>query len=193
MPTYTSPVALADFQEYLKDSSTDAGLLAFFQSLLDASTEYVYTWLDRDFTPSATKTDTFMGTNTNEHRLHSAADHIVSWQYRDSQGVVSVPSSSEIVLFESGLRAKLKTMTFGLGYEYQIVYVQPASLACPESVRQVILERTAVMYQDSNQGEGIIGIEMNYARDQAYLERASYRDLSPEHKEILRMYKRYSV
>jgi hypothetical protein len=193
MSTYTSPVALADVQEYLKDSSTDAGLLAFFQSLLDASTEYVYTWLDRDFTPSATKTDTFMGNNTNEHRLHSAADHIVSWQYRDSQDVVTVPLTTEILLFESGIRAKLKTMIFGVGYEYQIVYVQPASITCPESIRHVILERAVIMYQDSNQGEGILGIEMNYARDQAYLERATYLDLSPEHKEILRMYKRYPV
>ena len=53
MPTYTPPVSRAEFQTYLKDASTDATLLAFYDALLNAATEYVYAWLDRDYTASA--------------------------------------------------------------------------------------------------------------------------------------------
>ena len=83
MPTFTSPVALADFQTYLKDSSVDPTVTGFFQTCLDAATEAVYTWLDRDYTASATKTDIFWGDDTQFYAPKHPAGSLLSWTYTD--------------------------------------------------------------------------------------------------------------
>ena len=78
MPTFPSPVLLSEFQSYLKDTTTDAGILAFYQSLLYTATEKVYTYLDRDYTPNAVKTDVFFGRGLQVHRMQNPAGTLIS-------------------------------------------------------------------------------------------------------------------
>jgi hypothetical protein len=193
MPTYPPAISVPEFQTYLKDASTDPDLLVFFSVIIDIATEYVFTWLDRDFSASAIKTQIFEGNNANDLRLHSAAQTLNSWETVDDQGAVTVQPISDLILFDSGNRVHAKTLRFDRGLEHHITYHQPSSLACPETVRQVVLEFAVQIFQESSQGLGILGESITASRDGSLSDRVKYADLSDRHKELLRMYKRYPV
>src|SRR4051812_18975205 len=102
MPTYPSPVLLPELQTYLKDASTDPLVLAFFQTCLDAATDYVYDWLDRDYTPLATKTDIFWGDDTRFYAPHHQVGSILSWTFTDFDGAVIVNSVGDLLIRSDG-------------------------------------------------------------------------------------------
>jgi hypothetical protein len=202
MSTYPSPVALADFQEYLKDTSTDATLLAFYQSLLDASTEYVYTWLDRDYTASATKSDRFWGDGTQCYAPHNQVGTLLTWSETDAAGTTTSIGVTDLFLRANGYVVQIKstsTESFQSGYEHLLTYQQPSTLTCPETVRQVITEISALLLRDSNQGEGTLAVSIASERDGAlgftggFSDRQRFLDLTERHKEMLRPYKRYPL
>ena len=193
MPTYSSPVSVADLQTYLNDISTDPTLLAFYQTLLDTSTEYVYTWLDRDYTASAAKSDVFFGNETDTHRLHSAAETISSISLKSPLGDITTIDPADCLLFGSGMLLRLKSAVFEFDQEYTIIYHQPSSLSCPESVRQVILEHAAISFNESARGGGTLGEAISFVRTLTESDRLKYLDLSDRHQAMLRPYKRYPV
>lgn len=196
MATYTSPVSLADFQVYLHDTSTDTTLTGFYQSCLDASTEYVYTWLDRDYTASASKTDTFWGDDTQFYAPRHQVGSLTSWHTIAPDGTDTNVGTSDLLVRANGYLLQSKTLTFQSGVEHKIIYAQPSSLACPETVKQVITEIASQMFQSSNQGEGVLGLVTATLADASSggsYNRERFQDLSERHKEMLRPYKRYPV
>lgn len=202
MATYTSPVSRADFQEYLKDTSTDATLLAFFQSLLDTATEHVYTWLDRDYTASATKTDRFWGDDTQFYSPHDQAGAITSWSVTDRDNNTTAMATTDLFLRANGYLVAVKstsTKTFASCFEHKLVYTTPSTLTCPETVKQVITEIAAELFRASNQGDGTLGVLAASQRDGAlgydggFSARSRYLDMSERHCEMLRPYKRYPI
>ena len=193
MPTFTSPVALADFQTYLKDSSTDTTVTGFFQTCLNAATEAVYTWLDRDYTASATKTDTFWGDDTQFYAPKHQIGTLISWSYTDLSGTVTTMSTADLIIRANGYLLQAITGRFQRGAEHTISYHQPASLTCPEAVMEVITEIAALLYQASNQGTGSLGVLTSSQNDGASIERERFLDLTPLHQQMLRPYKRYPV
>jgi hypothetical protein len=202
MSTYPSPITMSDFQEYLKDQSTDTALLAFYQSLLDTATEYVYHWLDRDFTASATKTDRFFGDDSECYAPHDQAGTLVSWSSTDRTGTTTSNGVTDLFLRANGYLIQIKdtsTQSFACGLEHIITYTQPSTLTCPETVKIVITEIAALLFRASNQGEGLLAIDLSSARDGAlgftggFSDRERYLDLSERHKEMLRPYKRYPI
>jgi hypothetical protein len=202
MATYTSPVSLSDFKAYLKDTTTDTALLAFYQSLLDTATEHVYTWLDRDFTASATKTDRFWGDNSQFYAPHDQAGAITSWTTYDENGASTSMGTTDLFIRRNGFLIAIKstsTKTFESGFEHKIVYTTPSTLTCPETVKQVITEIAAELLRASNQGDGTLGVLYQSTRDGAlgydggFSQRARFLDLNERHKEMLRVYKRYPI
>jgi hypothetical protein len=196
MATYTSPVSLANFQTYLKDSSTDTTLTGFYQSLLDTATEYVYNWLDRDYTASASKTDIFWGDDTQFYAPRHQAGTLTSWHYLDSSGVDTNVGTSDLMLRANGYLIQASTKSFISGVEHRLVYAQPSTLTCPETIRQVVMELAALYFEASNQGEGSLGLLMLASRDGglgSFSDRERFGDLTERHKETLRPYKRYPV
>jgi hypothetical protein len=188
----TSPATVSQLQLYLKDSSVDPALLGFYQSLLDAVTNKIYSYLDRDFTSSAHTHDVFWGNSTAEHLLHDAAGSIVSWTYKGLDGNSTTGTNSDLILFEEGKRVRNKTTIFEAHIEYTINYAL-ASTGWPEAVVQVIVEDAAILFNESNQGGGTLGELIASTKDGQFTDRVRYSDLSEAHAKILRMYKRYPV
>jgi hypothetical protein len=193
MPTFTSPVALTDFQTYLKDVSTDTTVTGFFQTCLNAATEAVYTWLDRDYTASASKTDVFWGDDTAFHSLRHQAGSLTAWSYTDLSGTVTTLGTSDLLIRANGYLLQTLTHRFARNAEHTLTYAQPSTLTCPEAVKQVITEIAALLYQASNQGEGSLGMLIASAHDGVATDRERFLDLSQLHKDMLRPYKRYPV
>ncbi len=193
MPTFTSPVALTDFQTYLKDASTDPTVMGFFQTCLNAATEAVYAWLDRDYTASATKTDLFWGDDTQFYAPRHPVGSITAWTFTDLSGTVTTESTSDLLIRANGYLLQTLTQRFQSGAEHALTYKQPSTLTCPETVAQVITEIAAIFFQQSNQGAGELNFFSTSARDGAAYERDRFLDLSERHKEMLRPYKRYPV
>jgi hypothetical protein len=193
MPTFTSPVALADFQTYLKDVSTDTTVTGFFQTCLNAATEAVYTWLDRDYTASASKTDVFWGDGTAFHSLRHQAGSLTAWSYTNLSGTVTTPGTSDLLLRANGYLLQTLTHRFQREAEHTLTYAQPSTLTCPEAVKQVITEIAALLYQASNQGTGSLGVMIATTHDITTTDHERFLDLSQLHKDMLRPYKRYPV
>ncbi len=193
MPTFTSPVALTDFQTYLKDVSTDTTVTGFFQTCLNAATEAVYTWLDRDFTASAAKTDTFWGNDAPFYRPRHPVGALTAWSYTDLSGTVTNVGTSDLLIRSNGYLIQTLTHRFQVGAEHTISYTQPSTLACPETVLHVIVEVAALFYQNSNQGVGSLGVMISTMRESTSTDHERFLDLSTRHKEMLRPYKRYPV
>jgi hypothetical protein len=202
MSTYPSPVTRAEFQEYLKDTSTDATLLAFYDSLLATSTEYVYTWLDRDYTASAVKVDRFFGDGSQYYAPHDQAGDITAWTQTDDSGASTAMSVTDLFLRANGFLIGIKStspLTFACGYEHKLTYTTPAGLTCPETVKQVITEIAAELFRASNQGDGTLGLLYQSNRDGAlgydggFSQHARYLSMTETHKEMLRPYKRYPI
>lgn len=193
MPTFISPVSLSEFQRYLKDTTTDTAILALYQSLLDTATEKVYTYLDRDYTPSAPKTDIFWGTGMHTHRMNNQAGALTSWKYYDAKGNETVVSISELVLMANGMITVAANKRFECAFEHRIVYTQPVLLTCPESVKQVIIEVAAIVFEESKQGAGNLGKLTESVKADADFERVRYLDLSSRQRMMLAPYKRIAV
>lgn len=193
MSTYPSPVFLSDFQRYLKDTTTDVTIQAFYQSLLDTATEKIYTYLDRDYTPGVMKTDIFFGNGLHVHWMYNPAGILHTWKYYDAYGNETVVSISELVLLANGTVAVAAEKRFLREFEHRIVYDQPLSLICPETVRQVITEVAAVIFEESKQGASRLGIEVESDRSDSNYERARYQDLTKRQERILAPYKRMAV
>jgi hypothetical protein len=193
MPTFTSPVSVATFQVYLKDTSTDTTLLAFYQTLINNATEAVYTWLDRDYTASAAKTDIFWGDDTQFHAPRHQAAAFTSWTYTDLSGTTTNPGASDLITRANGFLIQTKTHTFQSQAEHTLTYTQPSTLICPEQVMQVITEIAAIQFEQSNQGAGSLGIGIASSRDGVSTAHERFLDLSQIHKDMLRPYKRYPV
>jgi hypothetical protein len=193
MPTFTSPVSVANFQVYLKDTSTDTTLLAFYQTILNNATEAVYTWLDRDYTASASKTDIFWGDGTQFHAPRHQSAAFTSWTYTDLSGTTTNPGTSDLITRANGFLIQTKTNKFVCGAEHTLTYTQPSTLTCPEQVMQVITEIAAIQFEQSNQGTGSLGIDLASSRDGVSDDRERFLDLSQLHKDMLRPYKRYPV
>ncbi len=193
MPTFTSPVALADFQTYLKDSSVDPTVTGFFQTCLNAATEAVYSWLDRDYTALATKSNIFWGDDTQFYAPRRQAGSLTSWTFTDLSGTVTTQSVSDLLIRANGYLVQTLTQTFQSGAEHTITYKQPSALTCPETVMEVITEIAAILFQQSNQGAGNLNLFSISSHDGAAYERDRFLDLSERHKDMLRPYKRYPV
>lgn len=189
----TSPVTLEEFQFYIFDTSTDTDLLAFYQRLLDGATERVYTYLGRDYTPEAEKTDVFFGTSMHVHRMDNPAGEILSWKYYDAYGNETVVDISELVLMARGTIAVAASKIFYKDFEHRITYKQPDSLQCPETVKQAIIEIAAIIFEESKQGGGNLGRLLVSDRIDADYERVRFIELSPRHLNLLAPYKRIAV
>ncbi len=193
MSTYPSPVSLSDFQRYLKDTTTDISIQAFYQSILDTATEKIYTYLDRDYTPGIMKTDIFFGNGLHVHRMNNPAGVLHTWKYYDAEGNETVVSISELVLMANGTVAVAANKRFSREFEHRIVYDQPLSLTCPETVRQVIIEVAAMIFEESKQGSSRLGIEVESDRSDTNYERVRYQDLTDRQERMLAPYKRIPV
>jgi hypothetical protein len=187
-----SPATVPQLQFYLKDTSTESNLLVFYQSLLDAVTNKISAYLDRDFTSVTPKQDVFWGDGSDMHRLHNAASGISSWTYKDLDGNIDTGSNTALVLFEEGRLVRNKVNIFQEGFEYTITYAL-ASTSWPEAVVQVIIEDAAILFNESNQGSGSLGELIASSHDGQFSDRIRYSDLTEAHEKILRMYKRYPV
>ena len=174
MPTYLPPIALPDVQRYLKDTSTDANVLALLTEALHAATERVYTYLDRDYTPNAVKTDSFFGDDHAYHFLRYPCSVITSWKYYDAAGAETDVGATYLKLFSNGKLIVTKEKKFLSGFEHRISYITPATLTCPEMVKQVIIEIAAGIFEASKQGAGeLLDDEMMTQRHEYLL--APYR------------------
>ena len=193
MPTYTPPVPLPDLQRYLKDTSTDPSLLVLLQFALETATERVYTYLGRDYTPSAVKTDIFWGTDTDYHYLRYPCGAITSWTYYDRGGTANIGNISDLHLFETGMVVVNTNDLFRSHYEHRITYTQPALTAAPEEVKQVIIELAAQIFEESKHGAGALGIATDWSRDSAASDRVRYLDLSDRHRTQLTAYRRVPI
>ncbi len=193
MPSFTSPVSLARFQTALNDTSTDTPTLNYYQSLLDIATEQVYTFLDRDFTASAEKTDVFLGNDSECHTLHEPAGALVSWKTVDHEGTVVTKSLTSLALFLRGAFVGSKDDTFSSEFEHQITYTLPATLTCPETIQQVIIEIAMVMLRESKQGGGSLGEETAWFRENDATGGQHFYELSGRHRQLLSPYRRYAI
>ena len=193
MPSFASPVTLTQFQTYLKDSSVDPVVTGFFLQLLDTATEYVYRWLDRDFTASAIRTDVFWGDGQSFYRPRHPVGSLLSWTTISRDGTTSSIGVGDLILRENGNLVLTKTGSFEQGLEHRLMYQLPGGLSCPETVQHVILEIAALMYDASKQGGDALGLIVNTDRNSAGTDRERYADLTERHKELLRPYKRIPV
>jgi hypothetical protein len=173
----TSPATVEELQYYLRDESTDPNLLDYFQYALDAATEFVYTYIDRDYTASTPFTEIFWGDDGNAVRLRQRAGAITSWKYYDETGDETLEDIDDLGLRENGNLIIAGTKRFLSGYEHRIVCTLPASLVCPQPVKQCVIELAAILFNKSNQGHGTL----------------STLDLEPHHFATLRMHKRVPV
>ncbi len=193
MPTFPSPVLVSEFQTYLKDTTTDTAILAFYGSLLDTATEKVYTYLDRDYTASALKTDVFFGTGMHVHGMQNPAGTLIGWKYYDDTGAETIANISDLVLLANGNIAVSALKKFLRGFEHRLKYSLPSTLACPETVKQVITEIAAMIFEESKQGSGRLGIMIESDKNDTSSDRFRYADLTERQKAMLSPYKRYAI
>ncbi|MEI8134832.1 MAG: hypothetical protein WCH46_07105 [bacterium] len=193
MSTYPSPVTVADFQKYMRDATTDTEVLSFFQSILDSATEQVYTYLGRDYTPSAVKTDVFFGKGLHIHRMDNPAGTIINWKSYDFEGTETINDISGLVLISRGAIVVNPEATFAKNLEHRIKYALPDSLSAPETVCQVILEIAAIVFEESKLGGARLGIEIESDHSNPSGTRVKYLDLRPRHVELLAPYRRVAV
>ncbi len=193
MPSFTSPVSLARFQTYLNDTSTDTPTLDYYQSLLDNTTEQVYTFLDRDFTASAEKTDVFIGDNSECHTLHEPAGALVSWKTVDREGTIVTRSITSLALFLRGTFVGSKDDIFSSEFEHQITYTLPVTLTCPETIQQVIIEIAAVVLRESKQGGSSLGEVSAWFRENDTSSQQHFYELAIRHRQLLSPYRRYAI
>ena len=154
MPTYTPPVSLEQFQTFIHDASTDTPTLDFFTSLLETATEFVYTFLDRDYTPEAQKTDIFWGNDKPYHATEHLVGEILSWKHVDRYGNEISGLEADLHIRENGKVVICSILSFRSGVEHRLTYTQPAGLRAPEAVCQVILELAYLLYESSKLGAG---------------------------------------
>jgi hypothetical protein len=193
MPTYISPVSVTDLKQYLRDGTTDTTLLAFYGSLLNTATEKVYTYLGRDYSPSASKIDIFFGNGLHIHRLADPCGALTEWKTCDFDGNIVTQNLSELVLMANGNMVINTTQRFSPKLEHRIKYTQPSTLACPESVMQVITEVAAIIYEESKQGSARLGIGIEYDKNDTSGARIRYLDLTERQIEMLAPYKKISI
>jgi len=193
MPTYTSPVSLADFQTYINDTSEDEAILAFYQSLLYRATERIYNYLDKDFTAEAEKKEIFWGNDSKFHRLHQPAGAITAWQTLNHEGVSTPMDTSELLLFENGLLLYRKVGAFEAMLEHHVTYELPSDLTCPETVQQVIIEVAAVLLRESTKGGATLGENSEWTRENSSTIGQHFYELSERHQELLSPYRRYAL
>lgn len=184
---YPPPLLVTDLQNYLNDSSTDPDVIYLFEQAMNAATDRVYTYLGRDYTLSA-RTIIFWGDGGTRHRLAEEAGSILSWEYRDTDGNVYLGDITKLKLFEDGLLIIAHDATFERGYEHHITFMPPLSLLCPAEVKQVILEISATIYEESKRGRGILLIESEW---QTGSSGERYKELDERHRTILAPYRRY--
>jgi hypothetical protein len=187
MSLYPPPVTLDEFKRYLNDDSSDTTMLGFYTACLEAATESVYTYLGRDYSSAAARTDIFWGDGTNRHRLRYPAGAIVSWQYLDTDGTPTVGDHTKLHLFENGELIIGDDITFERGYEHRIAYTLPLGLTAPKTVAQVILEHAARIYEESKRGTGILVIESEW---QTNARGAHYRTIDERHRRMLAPYRK---
>lgn len=193
MPTYTSPVSVADFQTYINDTSEDEDILVFYQSLLDRATERIYNYLDKDFTAEAEKKEIFWGNDSKYHRLHQPAGTISAWQTINREGMPTPMDTSDLLLFENGLLLYRKEGTFESQFEHHIVYELRGDLTCPETVQQVIIEIAAIMLRESTKGGGMLGENSEWTRENNSTIGQHFYELTERHRELLSPYRRYAL
>ena len=193
MPTFTSPVTVAELQTYLRDSSTDPALLTFYQSLLDTATEKVYTWLDRDYTALALKTEVFIGGGTLWHFTKYPVGTLQSWTTSDIDGVTDTRSVADLLIRLGGRAVPCVNDVFSADLEHTLTYKQPSTVTCPETVRQVITEVAAILFDESRQGVGSLGVETLSTYEDINHERAIFISLEDRHRAMLAPYQRAAV
>jgi hypothetical protein len=186
MPTYIPPVTVSELQNYLNDTSTDPDVLLLYEDAINAATERTYTYLGRDYTPGV-RTSIFWGDGGSCHSLIEPALTIHTWTYRDTEGTLSVGDISKLQLFELGRLIIAHDVTFESGYEHYITYT-PIPVLCPETVKQVIIEIAATIYEESKRGRGILIIESEW---QTGSSGERYKELDDQHKKVLAPYRRY--
>lgn len=184
---FPSPLLVTDLQNYLNDSSTDPDIIYLFEQAMNAATDRVYTYLGRDYTVSA-RTLIFWGDGGTRHRLAEEAGTILSWEYRDTDGNVFLGDHAKLKLFEDGLLIIAHDVVFECGYEHHITFMPPITIACPDAVKQVILEISATIYEESKRGRGILIIE---SEEQPSGGTERYKELDERHKKVLAPYRRY--
>jgi hypothetical protein len=178
---------------YLHDSSTDTDLLDFYQTLLDTATERVYDWLDRDYTASATKSETFIGGGTLWHFTKYPVATLVSWTTSDIDGVTDTRDVTDLIIRLGGRALQCTNDVFSSDLEHTIGYAQPASITCPETVRQAILEIASIMFDESRQGSGALGLDTLSTYEDLNHERAVFRTLTDRHAQMLTPYRRAAL
>lgn len=184
---YPPPLLVTDLQNYLNDSSTDPDIIYLFEQAMNAATDRVYTYLGRDYT-SAARTVIFWGDGGTRHRLAEEAQTILSWTYTDTDGNISVGDHTKLKLFEAGLLIIAHDVTFECGYEHHITFLPPPAPLCPDGVKQVILEISATIYEESKRGRGVLIIESEW---QTGSSGERYKELDQRHRAILAPYRRY--
>lgn len=187
MPTYPPPVTLTELQIYLNDTSTDPDMIYLYELALAAATDRVYTYLGRDYTLS-TRTIIFWGDGGECRRLIEPAEAILVWKYYDKEGNETSGDITKLTLFEGGLLIIAHDVTFERGYEHRITYMPPPLPACPDAIKQVILEISASIYEESKRGRGILLLESEW---QTGSSGERYRELDERHKKVLAPYRRY--
>lgn len=155
----TSPVTVQEFQTYLRDSSTDPALLAYYQELLDRTTDYIVGYIEKDYTANAVKTDVFWGDDTDGHRLTHPAGVITQWKHYGHDGSETTEALGSLALREHGSFVVAYGKTFASGREHRLTYQLPNSLEWPIALKQVITELTAMLFEASKQGQGTLFIE----------------------------------
>ena len=185
MPSYPPPLPITDLQRFLKDTTTDPNVLLLMTEAINVATERIYTYIGHDYTPSAPKLDVFFGDDRAYHFLRHPAGALTSWKYYDADGVETDAGAGALKLFSSGRLVVSREKKFPSGYEHRIGYTTPASLVCPELVRQVIIEMAAAIYEDSKQGAGEFRIASDADRQ--------YLLLSPKHEYQLAPYRRMPI
>ncbi len=183
---YPPPLTVTDLQNYLNDSSTDPDLINLFEQAINAATDRVYTYLGRSY-PIGVQTSIFWGDGGTCHSLIDEALTIHAWTYRDTEGTLSVGDISKLNLFELGRLIIAHDVTFERGYEHYITYT-PIPVLCPDTVKQVILEISATIYEESKRGRGVLIIESEW---QTGSSGERYKELDERHKKVLAPYRRY--
>jgi hypothetical protein len=193
MSTFPSPVSVAELQIYLRDATTETAMLDFYQALLDTATEKIYTYLDRDYSPEAVKTDVFFGNGLHVHRMSNFCGTLIQFQSYDIHDNLVTLDLAELVLMANGHIVVNAANRFLRSLEYRIKYAQPDDLVCPESVKQVITEVAAIIFEESKQGGARLGIAIESDRNDASGIRVRFLDLTPRQIEMLAPYKRAAV
>src|SRR5260370_29129968 len=110
--------------------------------------------------------------------MANPCETLTFWKTFDIHGTLVVQDLSELVIMANGEIVVNAKQKFDRKLEHRIKYSQPAALACPESVMQVITEVEALIYEDSKQGGARLGIEIESDRSDSTGVRIRYFDLT---------------